>query len=169
MKIVLNKCPGGFSLSEAAIKLGRALSGEQFWGCDGADCDEVCWPGACECSGRLLDRTDPVLAHVVGILGDRANGYSAKLAIENVPHGDKYRIVERDGHEHLEFPGDIVWQTADGEEQRLWDLKQFQEGEASNKLVTEFLTWHERLHELLLNEPIHPWPTGWRFVDTSHD
>jgi len=111
-KVVINKCYGGFGLSDEAreelIKMGipreeydveKAKKGEyrnkkviltgdfsgyKYW-------DE--W--------TRYNREDPLLIAVVEKLGDRANGISAKLEIIEIPADVDYEIEEYDGVEWI--------------------------------------------------------------------
>lgn len=56
-----------------------------------------------------LDRHDPILARVVEELGDDANGFCAKLRVEEIPDGTPYRITEHDGNESVETAHSINW------------------------------------------------------------
>lgn len=49
-------------------------------------------------------RSDPDLIEIIERLGDKANGYCAKLAIEEIPDGEEYEITEYDGFEGVEPP-----------------------------------------------------------------
>jgi hypothetical protein len=80
VKIVINRCCGGFGLSEEA----RRFFPE-------SDCD------------RDIERNDPELIRVVEEMGERANGDFGSLCVvewnENVPYniydrGDGYEIIE---------------------------------------------------------------------------
>ena len=61
---------------------------------------------------RDIARNDPLLVQVVEELGDAANGQHAKLRIEEVPEGGKYRITEYDGFEGVETPESVDWSVA---------------------------------------------------------
>lgn len=80
MKVVINCCYGGFSLSEKAMELYKQLSGN--------DCYEIY-------------RDDPNLVEVVEILGSEADGTHAQLKIVDIPDGINYTIEEYDGIEHV--------------------------------------------------------------------
>ena len=82
MKIVLNSCYGGFSLSEAAYKaLGVPWDG---YGYDFND-----------------KRTDPKLIDVVERLGSDADGHCAELRVVEIPDGIDWEIEEYDGKEWI--------------------------------------------------------------------
>ena len=95
-KVVYNGCYGGFSLSEAALKRGRELSGNPEWG---------------GYAGRDVCRHDHILVRVVEELGGAANGSCAVLCIEELPDGTQYRIDEYDGKENVETRDSVAWET----------------------------------------------------------
>uniref|UniRef100_A0A6M3LT25 Uncharacterized protein n=1 Tax=viral metagenome TaxID=1070528 RepID=A0A6M3LT25_9ZZZZ len=82
MKIVINTCFGGFSLSPEAYK---EL--------------EIDWDGF----GFAYrgDRDNPKLVAAVEKLGNKANGSCAKLKVIEIPDDVKYIIEEHDGSEHI--------------------------------------------------------------------
>ena len=104
MKIVINACYGGFSLSKEAILLARQLSGNPTWG-------DVVLAGEKYSDGSLkiviinsyhpnIKRTDKILVQVVEQLKDKAYGACASLEIRRVC--GKYRINQFDGYEYIE-------------------------------------------------------------------
>jgi hypothetical protein len=76
MEIVINKCFGGFSLSEKACALLKL-----------------------ESSGREVCRNDPDLVRIVKELGLKANGSNADLSVITIPDGTDWVIEEYDGKE----------------------------------------------------------------------
>jgi len=79
MKIVVNKCFGGFGLSEAAFKeLG------------------IPWNGY---GNPELSRDDPKLVACVEKLGNKAWGKYAELSVVNIPDDVEWTIEEYDGTE----------------------------------------------------------------------
>jgi hypothetical protein len=80
MKIVINSCYGGFSLSKKAIDRLRELKLE-------FDYD---WQ---------IERNNPKLVQVVEELGALANGSCAKLKIVEIPDDVEWEIEEYDGSE----------------------------------------------------------------------
>lgn len=81
MKIVINKCYGGFGLSPLARKKYHELGG-----------------------GVLKDyeypeRSDPLLVKVVEELGESANGGFAELKVVEIPDDVDFTIEEYDGVE----------------------------------------------------------------------
>ncbi len=78
MKVVINKCHGGFSLSEKAYKeLG--LKGPYDY----------------------LERHDPRLVEVVERLGKESFGGFAELKVVEIPDDVEYEICEYDGDEWI--------------------------------------------------------------------
>lgn len=95
MKVLYNRCFGGFSLSriasKALVELGIDIDPKYGYLPDG------------------ISRHDPRLIAVVECLGLKASsGRSADLMIYKVD-GDCYRIEEYDGAENVIEPSDYVW------------------------------------------------------------
>jgi hypothetical protein len=115
-KIVLNRCYGGFSLSEEAVKLGRKLSKNpkwlypcfigEFW--DSGE-EIKYYYGA----GRRLERDDDTLIKVVETLGKMASDRCAKLEIVEIPKGVLYRIDEYDGLESVQERDCTDWKVSE--------------------------------------------------------
>lgn len=62
---------------------------------------------------RKIDRADPALVQVVEELGsEAASGEHAKLKIDIIPSGSRYRIDEYDGAETVETPDSYDWRVA---------------------------------------------------------
>ena len=83
MKIVINKCWGGFGLSEQALTMYNDLTNstaEYYWD---------------------IERDDPILVQVVEELGNEANGAFAELEIVDIPDGVNWHINEYDGMESI--------------------------------------------------------------------
>lgn len=122
MKVVYNACFGGFSLSDAAVRLGRELSGDPGWNgpCldgdvyeDGTPVRDRRFPGMeKDWNHSDLPRNDPTLVRVVEQLGEEANGHCAELRIADVPAGKLWRIDEYDGSETVMTQEDYDWQIA---------------------------------------------------------
>lgn len=93
MKVVINRCHGGFSLSREAIKRVIELQGDRYDPNQhiASDWDEY-YP---------IDRDDPAVVQAVEELGETANGSYAKLAIVDVPDGVDWEIDEYDGMERI--------------------------------------------------------------------
>lgn len=82
MKIVVNRCFGGFGLSEKAY---------EFLGLD--------WDNY---GYKYMDysmRTDSKLVECVETLGEEANGLCAELEVVEIPDGVDWTIEEYDGKE----------------------------------------------------------------------
>ena len=85
MKIVINKCYGGFSLSPEAISLYKKrknITDPDWW-------------------VRDIERDCPILVEIVQELQSRADGDFAKLKIVEIPDDVKLKIVE--------IPDDVEW------------------------------------------------------------
>ena len=84
MKIVLNKCYGGYSLSPQAYKyLGKE------WDDYGFDFEN--------------DRTNTKLIECVEKLKDEASGLCANLKVITIPDDNYYKIDEYDGYETIYY------------------------------------------------------------------
>lgn len=83
MKIVINKCYGGFSLSYDAEVMYCELVGKEVdgWGC------------------REVQRNDPKLIEVVEALGEQANSRLSDLKIVEIPDDVEWHIEQYDGME----------------------------------------------------------------------
>jgi hypothetical protein len=83
MKVVINRCFGGFELSKQAYKfLGLTWDGYGF------EFDDK--------------RTDPNLIECVKTLGDKASGYNAELKVVEIPDDIEWEINDYDGMEIIE-------------------------------------------------------------------
>lgn len=129
MKLVINKCFGGFGLSNAAyerlIELGvpvRAYIEQKrengLYLPEPLNDGEVIFDRRMG-KGDLFDaltqltgtyywdtwlsdnRSHPLLVQVVEELGDKANGRCAKLGVVGIPDDTEYTIEEYDGNEHV--------------------------------------------------------------------
>ena len=81
MKICINTCFGGFGLSDEALQM---LGFETRY--------------------QWISRTDSRLIEVVNTLGEAANGYSARLAIVDIPdEATDWEIEEYDGSEGIVY------------------------------------------------------------------
>jgi hypothetical protein len=129
MKVVINKCFGGFGLSTEAMKRaiaegaagidvddeldytggrGRRIGGENFR--DAGDGYEVGWiTDVLYKDGKVYThsdhnfavRSDPVLVRIVEEMGEAANGEHARLRIVEVPDDAAWEISAYDGNEHI--------------------------------------------------------------------
>lgn len=119
MKIVVNRCFGGFSLSQAAyerlIELGVPLkkyaepernpeTGLYEEEQDDGECiylseDRMSFLGRYWDTWTRDSRTHPLIIQVVEELGEKADGPCAALEIVDVPDGVDWQIEEYDGKE----------------------------------------------------------------------
>jgi hypothetical protein len=124
MKIILNKCYGGFSVSDKAYELyaeKKGISLYRYWDDyqnktmhkgsslitfyftkdfgDSVQKSKMDWK-----THLYLDeghRDDPILVEVVEELGKKASGSHAKLVVVEIPDGMDYVIDDYDGFETL--------------------------------------------------------------------
>ena len=122
MKIVINKCFGGFGLSHKAVMQYAELKGFKLYPfVETGECHRFKPYGGGEVflihyskaplldngsyledsyfSDRDIERTDPILIKVVEELKEKANGHSAKLSVIEIPDDIKWEIDEYDGIE----------------------------------------------------------------------
>lgn len=83
MKVVINRCFGGFELSREACEF------------LGLECGKYGFYGS-------IDRTDPRLVECVEKLGDRASGSLSALKVVEVPDDVDWTIEDYDGVETVE-------------------------------------------------------------------
>ena len=99
MKIVINKCFGGFSLSQKAL--------QELQKCNDKLINESDGSGIFHDSGELyasedLERNNPDLIRIVEQLGFEANGRFTELLIIEIPDNVEWDIMEYDGQEVAE-------------------------------------------------------------------
>lgn len=107
-KVVINRCFGGFGLSDEAVeryaqlkgitlsKRKKSSAGGAHWYVDGVEDDEHYFS-----SYSIESRDDPALVQVVEEMGAAANGWAAELAIVEIPDDVEWHIHEYDGSEHV--------------------------------------------------------------------
>lgn len=125
MKVVINRCFGGFALSREAVMLYAKLKGitlypfidritKEVYG-DKATLDNphiLIHYATQECSTEEelndhyfsdhdIPRDDESLVQVVKELGKRANSPFSKLKVIKIPDGVEWQIEEYDGMEHI--------------------------------------------------------------------
>jgi hypothetical protein len=131
MEIVINKCYGGFGISHEAIMLYAKKKGIQLFPFidkkpyDFKNQKFVAWDGKetppmnmlhyatqpLTSDGKYiedsywgeysLERSDPILIEVIKELGDKANGWAAKLQIVEIPDGIDWYMDDYDGIESI--------------------------------------------------------------------
>ena len=131
MKVVINKCYGGFNLSHEAVMRYLEIKDiavypeqdKRYWGWTywlvkqedrverkedefySMSMDErQAYNKLCSEQSfyeRDIERHDPILVQVVEELGDEANGHCAKLRIVDIPDCVEYTVEEYDGLEHI--------------------------------------------------------------------
>jgi len=102
MKIVVNRCYGGFGLNDEAFEKYLEYKGINFVKSDGKspfgtyhyydDEDSLL-------SYWDIPRDDPILIKVVEELGDKANSWASDLEIVEIPDDIEWGIEEYDGKE----------------------------------------------------------------------
>ena len=102
-KVVLNKCYGGFTLSDRAVWMLREMKNNYD-----INTHSYSYPN----NKDGFYRHDPDLIGVVEQLGAEASGRCANLIIREI-EGTKYIIREYDGMELVLEPKDIGWVTVD--------------------------------------------------------
>jgi hypothetical protein len=123
MKIVINKCYGGFGLSEEAFELYLKKKNIKWVEKEGSsyytipinqykELSEKCWKEHHDyrdinskgyfLSDYNIKRDDKILIEVVEELGEKANGNSSELKIVEIPDGIDWEIDEYDGMESIE-------------------------------------------------------------------
>ena len=100
MKIVINNCYGGFSISKKAAEFmaekGCEIAKEELEKYS----KEKYWYGYGYSEKQHgYDRTSPYLVEAVEVLGDEANGDCADLKVIEIPDNIDYYIGEYDGIE----------------------------------------------------------------------
>ena len=104
MKVVVNRCFGGFGLSDDAILLYGELSGRKLLRVSNERFPTFSYfvdPNDDDFYARDILRDDPILVSVVETLGRKANGSFAELAIVDIPDDADWYIEEYDGSEHI--------------------------------------------------------------------
>lgn len=102
MKIVINDCYGGFSLSKLGFLEYCKLKGwennigeERF-----TDDNHVKLNGKNICCSQI-ERNDPSLIKIVEDLGEKANSSISELKIVEIPNDVKWMIYEENGNEWI--------------------------------------------------------------------
>lgn len=111
MKVAINRCFGGFGLSDEAFEKLLDRKGIAF---EKQQSDSIIMgtsyykEGMCGTDEGYLsyydfldNRADPDLIAVIEELGDAANGFASELSIVDVPDDVEWHIDEYDGIEHV--------------------------------------------------------------------
>lgn len=106
MKIVINKCYGGFGLSEEAVLLyakkkglnlivqrDKGLKINHYYLNEKKDGNYF--------HEEDIQRNDPILVEVVNELGEKADGFCSELKIVEIPDDVEWIIEEYDGKEWI--------------------------------------------------------------------
>ena len=122
MKIVINKCNGGFGLSHKAVMRYAEITGIKIYPfVEEHDGKLVPYDGVGKyslihystkplCDGKYEEgsywtvrnnRTDPALVQVVEELGDEANSPLSQLKVVEIPDGVQWEIDDYDGMETI--------------------------------------------------------------------
>lgn len=103
MKVVINLCYGGFSLSREGVLKGREISNDPSWGgpCIVGDEYDPKTPVEFHSGHVNVARTDPILIAVIEEFGHKADGACASLKIIEIPDDINWNIAEYDGLEHI--------------------------------------------------------------------
>ena len=111
MKVVINRCYGGFGLSEEAFEMLLNRKGIEFekvpakFTFNKKECDYYTKGHVGEDAHYLWyyqfadDRSDADLVDIVEQLGDAANSWASELKIVEIPDGIEWYVEEYDGME----------------------------------------------------------------------
>jgi hypothetical protein len=100
MKVVINRCFGGFSITKEAAEF-MAARGNAVAKADLNE-NKGYWYGyGCAENYSSYNRTDPDLVAAVETLGEKANGYCAELSVVEIPDDVEYEILDYDGIESI--------------------------------------------------------------------
>ena len=99
MKLVINNCYGGFSISRKAAEFMAARGNERARLELEQSVERFYGYGYVEGMGRAYERNDPDLVAAVEALGEEANGLRASLLVVEIPDDVDWYIEEYDGHE----------------------------------------------------------------------
>ena len=116
MKVIINRCFGGFGLSHEAVLEYAKRKGIQLY-FEKSLCDsynyytvpveeykkikDVRQGNEKYFSMYNLSRTDPILVQVVEDMGEGANGSCSSLSVVEIPDGISYEIDDYDGQESI--------------------------------------------------------------------
>lgn len=102
MKLVINKCYGGFSISREAAEFmaerGDARAKAEL---EKSTPKKFFGYGYVEDMDGTYERDNLLLVAAVEALGEKANGDCASLQVVEIPDGTKWQIEEYDGREWI--------------------------------------------------------------------
>ena len=114
MKVAINRCFGGFGISNEAFERlldrkgiafdkvpaeeGRSFVGASYYEAGYAGDNDNHYLSDYE---MCQNRADPDLIAVIEEMGERANSFAAEIAIVEIPDDVKWHIHEYDGLEHV--------------------------------------------------------------------
>jgi len=114
MKVAINRCFGGFGISNEAFEKLLHLKGIAFERVEKENSAFSTLNVSYYKAGHVgddehylsdydfySDRSDPDLITVLEEMGDAANGFAAEIAIIEIPDDVKWHIHEYDGIEHV--------------------------------------------------------------------
>jgi hypothetical protein len=113
MKVAINRCFGGFGISNEAFEKLLERKGIEFQKVPAKfkfrdDEFDYYKAGVEPCDDTYIseydlyeDRSDPDLIAVIEEMKDDANNWAAEIAIVEIPDGVKWHIHEYDGMEHV--------------------------------------------------------------------
>lgn len=101
MKIVINSCFGGFSISKKAAEYMAERGHDQATQELKEMVNKFYGYGYSEKYTNEYKRNDPILIEAVEILGEATNGCCARLKIVEIPDDIEWEIEEYDGREHI--------------------------------------------------------------------
>ena len=109
MKVVVNRCFGGFGISHEATMRYIELSGQDIrpsgaknkvfrdydYYVGGIEDDDHYW------WDKRIERTDPALVQVVEEMGEKANSRFSQLVVVDIPDDVEWTLEEYDGNEWI--------------------------------------------------------------------
>lgn len=101
MKIVINKCFGGFGLSKKAVEFMAEMGSDQARAelLESMEDNRDCYYGYSKKYNFEYSRTDPALVKAVEVLKSEANCCFSELKVIEIPEGIDWEISDCDGIE----------------------------------------------------------------------
>lgn len=116
MKILVNRCYGGFGISDKAFEeyLNRTgqvfykrkskwspLDSFDYYNVSLEEYDKIRDEEILYLSASDIERTDPILIQIIEEMGEESYGFCSQLEVVEIPDGIEYTIEEYDGDEHI--------------------------------------------------------------------